>query len=167
VALPRTVNERIETDRSAAAQGGRYTVMGKKMNTWTNAAVVVGRILIAIIFVRAGINKLGSIDATAADMAKAGIPLSNILVFGAIAMELGAGLLVMAGLFTRWAALALFFYTLTLALIFHAYWAVPDAQARMQAAFFFGHLSMMGGMLVLAGTGPGAYSLDALIRRKA
>jgi putative oxidoreductase len=89
------------------------------------------------------------------------------LVFGAIALELGGGLLLMAGLFTRWAALGLFFYTLTLALIFHAYWAAPDAQANVQAAFFFGHLSMMGGMLVLAGVGPGAYSLDELIRRKA
>ena len=77
---------------------------------------------------RAGINKIGSIDATAAGMAKSGIPLSNILVFGAIMMELGGGLLLMVGLFARWAALALFFYTLTLALLFHAYWAVPDAQ---------------------------------------
>jgi putative oxidoreductase len=140
---------------------------GKQMNAWTNIAIIVGRLLVAIIFVRGGINKLGSIDATAAQMAKAGIPLSNILVLGAIAMELGGGLLLMAGLFTRWAALALFLYTLTLALIFHAYWGTPDAEARMQASFFFGHLSMMGGMLVLAACGPGAYSLDELIRRKA
>jgi len=89
------------------------------------------------------------------------------LVFGAILMELGGGLLLMVGLFARCAALALFFYTLTLALIFHAYWAVPDAQARLQASFFFGHLSMMGGMLVVVAFGAGAYSLDALVRKKA
>ena len=133
----------------------------------TNCVVVVGRILIALIFVRAGINKIGSIDTTAAQMAKSGIPLSNIMVFGAIMMEVGGGLLLMVGLFARWAALALFFYTLTLALIFHAYWGVPDAQARVQAAFFFGHLSMMGGMLVVVAFGAGAYSLDALVRQKA
>ena len=98
----------------------------------------LGRVLLALIFVRAGINKLGSIDATAAEMAKAGIPLANILVFGAILLELGVGLLLMVGLFARCAALALFFYTLTLALIFHAYWAAPAAQARLQASFFFG-----------------------------
>jgi putative oxidoreductase len=137
------------------------------MNAWTNTAVIVGRILIAIIFVRAGVGKLGSIDATAVQMAKAGIPLSNVLVFGAIAVELGGGLLLIAGLFTRWTALGLSLYTLILALIFHAYWAAPDPQMRMQASFFFGHLSMMGGMLVLAAYGPGAFSLDALIRRKA
>jgi putative oxidoreductase len=140
---------------------------GKPTDHLTNFVVVVGRILIALIFVRAGINKIASIDATAAEMAKSGIPLSNILVFGAITMELGGGLLLMVGLFARWAALALFFYTLTLALIFHAYWAAPDAQARLQASFFFGHLSMMGGMLVVVAFGAGAYSLDALVRQKA
>ncbi|MGC2123785.1 MAG: DoxX family protein [Xanthobacteraceae bacterium] len=139
----------------------------KRTDSLMNLVAVVGRILIALIFVRAGINKIGSIDATAAEMAKSGIPLSNILVFGAIMMELGGGLLLMVGLLARWAALALFFYTLTLALIFHAYWAVPDAQARLQASFFFGHLSMMGGMLVVVAFGAGAYSLDALVRRKA
>ena len=139
----------------------------KRTDLLMNLVAVVGRILIALIFVRAGINKIGSIDATAAEMAKSGIPLLNILVFGAIMMELGGGLLLMVGLLARWAALALFFYTLTLALIFHAYWAVPDAQARLQASFFFGHLSMMGGMLVVVAFGAGAYSLDALVRRKA
>jgi putative oxidoreductase len=139
---------------------------GTPTESLKNCVVVVGRILIALIFVRAGINKIGSIDATAAQMAKSSIPLSNILIFGAIMMELGGGLLLMVGLFARWAALALFFYTLTLALIFHAYWAVPDAQARIQASFFFGHLSMMGGMLVVVAFGAGTYSLDALVRQK-
>ena len=136
------------------------------MDALSNFVVVVGRILIALIFVRAGINKLGSIDATAAEMAKGGIPLSNILVYGAIVMELGVGLLLMVGLFARCAALALFFYTLVLALIFHAYWAAPAAQARMQASFFFGHLSMMGGMLMVVAFGAGALSLDAVLRRR-
>ena len=126
----------------------------------------LGRILLALIFVRAGINKLGSIDATAAEMAKGGIPLSNILVYGAILMELGVGLLLMAGLFARCAALALFFYTLVLALIFHAYWAAPAAQTRLQASIFFAHLSMMGGMLMVVAFGAGAFSLDAMLRRR-
>ena len=126
----------------------------------------LGRILLALIFVRAGINKLGSIDATAAEMAKGGIPLSNILVYGAILMELGVGLLLMVGLFARCAALALFFYTLVLALIFHAYWAAPAAQTRLQASIFFAHLSMMGGMLMVVAFGAGAFSLDAMLRRR-
>lgn len=135
------------------------------MDNFGKYLAALGRVLLALIFVRTGINKLGSIDATAAEMAKVGIPLANILVFGAILLELGVGLLLMVGLFARCAALALFFYTLTLALIFHAYWAAPAAQARLQASFFFGHLSMMGGMLMVVAFGAGAFSLDAVMRR--
>ena len=137
------------------------------MDALANFIAVIGRVLLALIFVRAGIGKLGAIDATAAQMAKAGIPLSDLLVYGAIAMELGGGLLLMAGLFARWVAAALFFYTLTLALIFHPYWTVPEAQERLQASIFFGHLSMMGGMLMVVALGAGGWSLDALLRRKA
>jgi putative oxidoreductase len=136
------------------------------MDALKNLVVVLGRILIALIFIRGGINKLGAIDPTAAEMAKAGIPLSGLMIYGAILMELGVGLLLVFGLFARWAALALFFYTLTLALIFHAYWSAPPAQARVQAAAFFGHLSMMGGMLIVVVFGAGAWSLDALLRKK-
>jgi putative oxidoreductase len=124
-----------------------------------------GRILIALIFVRAGINKLGTIAATSATMRSHGIPYSDILVWGAVLVELGGGLMLMAGLYARWAALALFFYTLALALIFHAYWAAPEAAARAEAAFFFGHLSMMGGMLYVVAFGAGPYSIDALMGR--
>jgi putative oxidoreductase len=126
---------------------------------------VIGRFLIALIFVLAGIGKLGTIDATAAQMAGRGIPYSNILVWGAVALELGGGLMLMSGLLTRWVALALCFYTLALALIFHAYWAVPAAEVRTQHGAFFEHIAMMGGMLYVAAFGGGPYSLDALLRR--
>jgi len=127
---------------------------------------LVGRILIALIFIRGGINKLCAIDGTIAQMSSHGIPLSNILVWGAIVLELGGGLMLIAGLLARWVALALFFYTLVLALIFHAYWVMPEAQQREQAASFFGHLSMMGGMLFVVAFGAGGFSLDGMIGRK-
>jgi putative oxidoreductase len=74
--------------------------------------------------------------------------------------------MLVAGLYARWVAVALFFYTLSLALIFHAYWTVSDpAAARSDANSFFGHLSMMGGMLFVVAFGAGAYSVDALINR--
>jgi putative oxidoreductase len=73
--------------------------------------------------------------------------------------------MLVAGLYARWAALALFFYTFSLALIFHAYWTVSDpAAARMDASSFFGHLSMMGGMLFVVAFGAGAFSVDALMK---
>jgi putative oxidoreductase len=75
-----------------------------------------------------------------------GTAYPDILVWGAVLVELGGGLMLIAGFYARWAALALFFYTLTLALIFHVYWAAPEATARTEPPFFFGHLSMMGGI---------------------
>jgi putative oxidoreductase len=91
--------------------------------------------------------------------------MPELLVYGVIALELGGGLMMMAGLFTRWAA-AFFFYIATLAVLFHGYWNLTDsAAARVDASFFFGHLSMMGGMLCFVAFGAGAFSLDALMGR--
>jgi putative oxidoreductase len=132
------------------------------MTNAVSALSALGRLLIAVIFVRAGINKLGSIAATSATMAGHGIPYPDILVWGAIAVEIGGGLLLILGLFTRSAALALFFYTLALALIFHAYWTATGGAVRTESASFYGHLAMMGGMLYVAAFGAGQYSLDAL-----
>jgi len=130
------------------------------------AVSTLGRFLMALIFVRAGINKFGAIAATTATMRSHGIPYPDFLFWGAVLVELGGGLMLMAGLYARWVALALFFYTLSLALIFHAYWTLPDAAAaRTDASFFFGHVSMMGGMLFVVAFGAGAYSIDALIGR--
>ena len=134
------------------------------INAEVSSISAIGRLLIALIFIRGGINKLGSIAATAATMRNHGIPYPELLVWGAIALELGGGLMLVAGLYARWVALALFFYTLSLALIFHAYWTVSDpAAARTNANSFFGHLAMMGGMLFVVAFGAGAYSVDALI----
>ena len=137
------------------------------MNAPANLATVIGRILIALIFILGGLGQIGAPDHTVSEMAGHGIPLPNVLVWGAIALELGGGALLILGLFTRWVALALFFFTLVLAVKFHAYWAVPEAQQRVQHAAFYEHLAMMGGMLFVVAFGAGGWSLDALLRRKA
>lgn len=126
--------------------------------------VPLARILLALIFVLAGTGKILNTAPAVAAMASHGIPFANILVYAAIAVELGGGLMLIAGLFTRWVGAALFFYTLALAVIFHAYWAAPAAMQGVQHGFFFGHLSIMGGMLMIVAFGAGPYSLDALIQ---
>jgi putative oxidoreductase len=75
-------------------------------------------------------------------------------------------LLLATGLLARWAALALGTYTLVLALIFHAYWLAPAAEARTQHALFFNHIAIIGGMLIVVAFGAGAYSLDARKQRR-
>ena len=127
----------------------------------------LARILLAVLFVQGGYNKLfGGTAGTVAYMTSHGIPFPNILVWGAIAVELGVGLCLMAGLLTRWAALILAAYTLALGLIFHAYWLAPAADLRFERIIFFNHLSIIGGMLAFVAFGAGCFSLDAAMGRK-
>lgn len=124
---------------------------------------LLGRILIALIFVSAGISQFGAIDATSANMASHGIPYAGYLVWGVVALELVGGIMLIVGLLARLVSAAFFFYTLTLAVLFHPYWAFTGEAARTQHAFFFGHLAMMGGMLFVVAFGAGPLSIDALI----
>lgn len=138
------------------------------MSNLSRGVPLLGRVLLALIFVLAGISKLANPAPTVAMMGSHGIPLPQILVFGAIAVELVGGAMLMLGFYGRAVALVLFCYTLTLALVFHAYWAAPAAQAATQHALFFGHLSMMGGMLYVAAFGSGPLSVDeALLSHRA
>jgi putative oxidoreductase len=138
--------------------------MEETMEGLAKATPLLARILLALIFVLAGISKLADPSRTVAMMASHGIPLSPVLVFGAIAVELIGGLMLMAGWHARLAALVLCVYTLTLALIFHAFWAASGAGAGTQHALFFGHLSMMGGMLYVAVYGPRPFSVDETVQ---
>jgi putative oxidoreductase len=124
---------------------------------------VVGRVLLALVFVLGGYGKIFAINATVAQMASHDIPMPNLLVYGVIALELGGGLALMAGLFARPLGLIFAFYLLVLALTFHDYWAMPAAETHAQRVAFLEHLAMMGGMLYVFAFGAGAYSLDALL----
>jgi putative oxidoreductase len=136
------------------------------MKAFENFLPALGRILLSLIFVLAGYRKLTTVAATVVQMAHQGIPYSNVLVWGAIAIEFVGGLMLVAGLFTRCVAFALAIYIAVLAVLFHAYWAAPAAEARNQFNAFFEHLAMIGGMLYVVTFGPGAYSIDALLGRQ-
>jgi putative oxidoreductase len=134
------------------------------MESLAKATPLLARILLALIYVLAGISKLADPSRTVAMMASHGIPLAHVLVFGAIAIELIGGLMLMAGWHGRLVALVLCVYTLALAVIFHAFWAASGAAAETQHALFFGHLSMMGGMLYVAVYGSGPLSVDETLQ---
>lgn len=136
------------------------------MNESVSPLPAIGRILLALIFVHAGISKLGTYATTAAYMTSHGIPYANILVWGAIALELVGGLMLMTGLLTRLVSFLFFFYVAALALIFHAYWTMTGEAARTQGVAFYEHLAIMGGMLYAVAFGAGPYSIDSLVRRR-
>jgi putative oxidoreductase len=118
-----------------------------------NAAALVGRLLLAAIFVQAGWGKIGGFDTTAAYMSKAGVP--GTLLPLDIAVELLGGLLIVIGWQTRLVAIGLAAFTIVAALLFH--WNFGD---RNQEIHFMKNMAIAGGFLVFAAGGPGAWSLD-------
>lgn len=122
--------------------------------------VLVGRLLIAMLFVPFGWAKIAGFAGTAGYIASKGIPLPQVCAALAIAAELGLGLLLLVGWQTRWAALGLAIFVAVITPMFHNYWAVPEAQVMMQKQHFFKNYAIVGGLLALAAFGGGAFSLD-------
>jgi len=116
-----------------------------------------GRILLALVFIVAGLGKLGDVQGFAGYMASGGLP--TILAWPAIAFEIVAGLALLVGFQTRITALALAGFSIVTAIMFHF---VPADQ--MQMAIFFKNFAMAGGYLMLVAHGAGAWSLDNLQR---
>ena len=125
-----------------------------------NAAALVGRILIAIIFIKAGWGKIGGWEGTAGYMASKGLPLVPVLLAGTILIELGGGLMLALGWKTRWVALVIFLWLIPTTFLFHKYWGIDPAQAQNQFNSFYKNVSIMGAFALLFAFGPGAYSLD-------
>jgi putative oxidoreductase len=131
------------------------------MNTNTQAAVaLVGRILLAAIFIKSGFGKITGFEGTVGYIASKGLPLPQIGAIVAILVELGGGILLAVGFKARWAALAMAIFTLVAGIIFHNYWAVEAAQRMGQEINFWKNLSMTGGLLLAFAFGPGRYSVD-------
>lgn len=124
----------------------------------SSAASLLGRILLAAIYVHAGYGKFMRIDGTQAYMAKAGVP--GWLVWPVIITELGGGLLIVLGWQTRIVAFLMAGFTLLAALLFHNFWAVDAAQYQAQFIQFMKNVSIAGGFLLLVANGAGAWSLD-------
>ncbi len=126
-----------------------------------NTTALVGRIMLALIFVLSGFNKIGGFEGTMGYIASKGMPAPAVFAALAILIELGGGLLIVFGFLTRPAALVIALFCLVAAFVFHNFWAVPDAQRMPQYINFMKNISIAGGALLLAVFGPGAYSVDA------
>jgi putative oxidoreductase len=123
-------------------------------------AALLGRILLAGMFLWSGVGKITAYDATAGYMATAHLPLIPVLLPLTILVEIGGALLLIVGWKARWAALALCAFTLLTAVLMHNFWAAPPAEAMMQTIQFAKNITICGGMLMLFAAGPGRYSVD-------
>ena len=121
---------------------------------------LIGRVLLALLFIPAGFSKIGGFAGTAGYIASKGVPLPEVAAAIAIAVELGLGLLLLVGFQARWAALGIAIFTAVITFIFHAFWAVPPEQVMMQQQAFFKNIAVVGGLLTVVAWGAGPLSLD-------
>lgn len=115
---------------------------------------LLGRIMLALIFILAGFGKIQDPAGTAGYMQSMGVPA--ILLWPTIALEILGGIAIAVGFHTRIAALALAAFTLLAAVLFHSNFA-----DKMQMIMFLKDIAIAGGLLLLAVGGITAYSLDA------
>ena len=131
------------------------------MNALQTPFTLIGRLLLALLFLPAGISKIGGFAGTVGYIASRGLPMPEVGAVVAILVEVVGGLALIAGFGTRIAAVVLAVFTLVATFIFHNYWGVPAEQAFVQQLMFFKNIAVVGGLLILAASGPGTLSVDA------
>lgn len=134
-----------------------------------NIALLVGRILLAVIFIPAGVMKFGDLGGTAGYISSVGLPAGMLLAWLAAIFETVAGIAILIGFQTRIAAILLAVFCVFTALVFHSgAIAMPDFPeaannmlTMMNQGMMMKNLGLAGGFLVLFAAGAGAYSVDA------
>ncbi len=122
---------------------------------------LVGRILLAAMFLLAGVNKIGGFAGTAGWMASKGLPMTELLLVITIIVEIGGAIMIIVGWKAKIAAVALLLFTLLASFIFHDFWNLTDPQAaQTQMIMFMKNMSIMGGMVLIMAFGTGPYSVE-------
>jgi putative oxidoreductase len=131
------------------------TAKGVNIMDSTRYLSFAGRLLIGLPFAMSGLGKLAAYGSTTAMIAAAGLPVPPLAFAVAVAVELGGGLLLVAGYQARLVAIVLALFSLATALSFHSNFADQN-----QMIHFLKNVMMAGGLLQIAAFGAGALSLD-------
>ena len=131
------------------------------ISNFQNPLAFVGRLLLALLFLPAGLSKISGFAGTVGYIASKGMPMPTAAAVIAIIVEVVGPLALIAGFGTRWAALVLAGFTLVATFVFHNFWAMPADQVMMQQLMFFKNIAVIGGLLILAAHGAGAWSVGA------
>ena len=127
----------------------------------SNAALLlVSRIFIAALFLVAGTRKLLAYAGTVGYFTKLGFPAADAFAVAAIVIEIGCGLMLLAGWRTRWAAWLLVVFVAIATAMAHRFWEFEPAQLNNQLNHFLKNLAVIGGLVFVASFGPGRLALD-------
>ena len=131
------------------------------MERWKDLAILIGRILLVMIFLRLGIGKIESSARTVQNMASHGMPYTTFFLVGAIILEVAGSITVIVGYYTRLGAALILTFLIPTILIFQNGLVNPKLMTD-----FMKDVSILGGFLFLLSIGPGRYSLDHILSGK-
>lgn len=130
-------------------------------DSYKTTVSLIGRILLAFMFITSGFGKLADIQGTAGYVASGGLPFPVVLAALVGLFELVGGIALVIGFKVRVAAFLVAVFTLVASVLFHAYWSVPAEQQFITQLLFMKNLSVAGGLFLLSALGAGPLSLDA------
>lgn len=130
------------------------------MEKMQDAAPLMGRMLLAHVFIVAAILKLSNFSGTAAFMSSVGVPAAPLLLAASLPIELAGGLMIVVGWKARWAAAALAVWLVVVTPLFHAFWGLEPARMADQLNHFMKNASILGGLLLVVAKGAGSLSVD-------
>jgi putative oxidoreductase len=122
--------------------------------------ILIARVLMAAMFLFAGIEKFTDLQGSVAYIVSAGLPMATALALAAGVVEVGASLMLIVGWQARWAGLALAGYTLLASFLFHNFWALPKEEQMVPMLLFWKNMAATGGLLMVFAFGAGSISLD-------
>ena len=131
------------------------------LKQFQNPLALAARVLMALLFLPEGIDKIREFSGTAGYIAAAGLPLPELGVALAIVVEVGGSLGLIVGFQARWVALVMAMFTVATGFFFHKFWAVPIDQAMLEHIMFFKDMAIAGGLLMMVAFGAGSWSVDA------
>lgn len=134
----------------------RYNLLDNQRD----AIILLARILLMVLFIITGWPKMMHFGGTVAYMTSLGVPLPMAAAAVAVIMEFFVGIMLIIGFYTRPLALLFALFVLGTALLGHQYWTMVDPERTGNMINFYKNISIIGGLLLLAVTGPGKYSVD-------
>jgi putative oxidoreductase len=122
----------------------------------------LGRLLLAGLFLMSGVNKVTNWEGTMTHTKQAGVPMAEVALPVATALEFLGGISVVLGLYARLGGLALLLFLVPVTYYMHAFWNVEPTEQMTQTISFMKNVTIMGGLLLVIAFGAGPVSLDAL-----
>jgi len=129
------------------------------MNLQHPAIPFLGRLMMTYIFATSGIGKIFGWSSNVQYMNTRHLPMIPLLLAVAMVVEVVGSLCLITGFQARAAAFIMFLYLTAVTLIFHNYWTASEQMAGMQETHFRKNLAIMGGLLILAASGPGKWAI--------